>query len=171
MSITAIIQYIILLLLIALTLFNLYNFTVGKRRRKSAHTDYKRTIALLEQDALAVVKKEKLRFETQIGYINDQNQGILLTFDKEGEMVGIFLTGEHHIIRFDEFISATRHYTEEENKRITAIVVDVETTTSVLTITFGSRTYRASSYLGKFILSDSEEFASRITDHLRRRSR
>lgn len=167
MNKTSIIQYILLVLLAAFTLFNFYNFTAGKKRRKAAHNDYKRTLALLEQDAMKVVKREKVAFETKVGYINDQNQGILLTFDKKHELVGIFLSGEHHIIRKDEFVSATRRYEQYYAKKITNIVVDVETTASILTVTFGTRAFRPTGYLGKFILSDSEEFATRITEHLR----
>lgn len=167
MSTTAIIQYILLLLLVAFTLFNLYAFTAGKKRRRAAQSDFRRTLAALEQEALAVVEQEKVSFETKIGYMNDRNQGILLTFDAQHEVLGIFLSGEHHLIRADRFISATQRYEALGDKKITNIVVDIETEESVITVLFASRSYRPSSYLGKFILSDSREFASRITDHLR----
>lgn len=167
MNRTSIIQYLLLVLLAAFTLFNFYNFTVGKKRRKAANSTYKHTLALLEQDAMAVVKKKKVAFETKVGYINDQNQGILLTFDTAHELVGIFLAGEHHIIRADEFVSAIRRFEQSGQKKITNIVVDVETTTSILTVSFATRAYRPTGYLGKFILQDSEEFAARITEHLR----
>lgn len=167
MTTTSIIQYILLVLLVIFTVFNFYNLTAGKKRRKAAQNEFKRTLALLEQDAMKVVKKEKVAFETKIGYMNDQGQGILLTFDKEHELLGIFLSGEHHIIRKDEFVSAKQRYEQCDGKKITNIVVEVETTSSVLAIIFGTREYRPTGYLGKFILSDSEEFATRVTEHLR----
>ncbi|MCK9548945.1 MAG: hypothetical protein M0Q37_10585, partial [Sphaerochaeta sp.] len=167
MSITAIIQYILLLLLVAFTIFNIYNFTAGRKRRAAAKAQYERTLALLEQDAMAVVKKEKVTFATKMGYINDQNQGILLAFDKDHELVGVFLSGEYHLIRADHFVSATQRYETHDDKKISNVVVDVETSDTILTVTFGARTYRPSSYLGKFILSESQEFANYIIGHLR----
>lgn len=167
MGISSIVQYILLGLLAAFTLFNLFIFTVGRKRRRAAQHSHQETMAALEQEAMAVVKKEKVSFETKLGYMNDQSQGVLLTFDKQHELVGIFLRGQYYLIWGEQFISATQRYETRDDKKVTDVVVDVETEESIITVTFATRAYRPSSYLGKFILSDSQDFATRITEHLR----
>lgn len=170
MSTMKIVQYILLVLLAALTIFNFYYFTVGRKRKNAAKVQYQQTLGIIERQAVTIVKREKLPIATQMGYLNDRNQGILLTFDKAGEMAAIFLDGEHHIITSDQFVKASQHYDEDGPNKITNVTVEVETTDSLLSLSFGDGSYRPSSYLGKFILEDSKDFCDRLTDHFAQRA-
>ncbi len=170
MSAMKIIQYILLVLLAALTVFNFYYFTVGRKRKGMAKAQYQQTLGIIERQAVAIVKREILPIETQMGYLNDRNQGILLTFDKAGQMAAIFLDGEHHIITADQFVKASQRYDQDGPKKITNVTVEVETVDSLLSLNFGGGSYRPTSYLGKFILEDSKDFCDRLTEHFTRRA-
>ena len=160
MSAAHIFQYFLLILLIGITALNFYALTVGRKKKKQAHANYQQTLRLLEQRAFEKMQEHKVHFDEKQGYINDLSEGCLLTFDTKKKMVGITLKDDFYLFSYDEFISCKQTYETLENNKLANISVEIETKDSFITLIFGSKAWKAKSYLGKFLLSDSKEFCS-----------
>ncbi len=157
-----VLQYILFVLLVLMTVFNIYILTIGKKKRKQAAAAFKQTLAYLENKTFDEMKKRKLHFSEKHGYINDLNEGILLTFDHEKEMMGITLKEAFYLIPFDDILSCKERHDTLENGKWTNIGVELETKEQFLTLLFGSRKWKPTSTLAKFIISDAEEFCSLV---------
>ncbi len=155
-------QYILLTLLVPLTLFNLYSLTIGRKKKKQAVASFKQTLADLENKTFKEMKKRQLHFSEKHGYINDLNEGILLTFDYEKEKMGITLKDAFYLISFADIINCKEQYDILESGRWTNISVELETKDQFITLLFGSKIWKPSSSLAKFILSDVQEFCSLV---------
>ncbi|HZJ88359.1 MAG TPA: hypothetical protein VFC80_04325 [Sphaerochaeta sp.] len=162
----SILQLILFAVLIPLTLFNFYFFTIGRKKRSRSQAEYQQILAKIERQAMEISKQAQLPFETQLRFLNDASQGILLAFDSVGELVGVFFDGSHHLFYRKDFLKAKQRWDQVDAKRITNISVEIETTEEVLTVIFGTKAYRPNSYLGKFILEDTQDFCTRINEHL-----
>ncbi|ADY14789.1 hypothetical protein [Sphaerochaeta globosa] len=160
MTFTTTIQYLLLALLALFTLFNIYSLTTGKKKRKLAAANYQQTLRSLEQKAYELMQQKKLKFDVKQGYINDLNEGILLTFDTKHRMVGIVLKDAEYLFSYEEFVSCKQTYETLENKKISNISVEIETKDSIISLLFGSKAWKPNSYLGKFLLSDSKELCT-----------
>lgn len=160
MTFTTILQYLLLALLALLTIFNLYSMTTGRKKRKLAAANYQQTLRSLEQKAYELMQQKKLKFDVKQGYLNDLNEGILLTFDTKHKIAAVVLKDAEYVFAYDEFISCTQHYETLENKKISNITVEIETKDSIISLLFGSKPWKPNSYLGKFLLSDSKEFCT-----------
>jgi hypothetical protein len=147
MTFTTILQYLLLALLAVVTLFNFYSLTVGKKKRNQAKINYQQTLSALERKAFELMKQKNLKFDVKQGYINDLNDGILLTFDTTHKTVAVVLKDAEYLFGYDEFISCTQHYETLENNKIISLL-------------FGSKAWKPNSYLGKFLISDSREFCT-----------
>lgn len=158
-------QYILLAFLVLLTLFNLYNLTIGRKKKKQAVADFKQTLALLENKTFKEMQKRQLDFTEKHGYINDLNEGILLTFDHGKKKVGITLKDAFYLIPFDHMLSCKAGYDTLDDGKWTNITVELETKDRVITLLFGSRSWKPKSTLGTFILSDAQEFCSLVTKY------
>ncbi|HCU30050.1 MAG TPA: hypothetical protein DIC57_05310 [Sphaerochaeta sp.] len=160
MTFTTILQYLLLALLAVVTLFNFYSLTVGKKKRNQAKINYQQTLSALERKAFELMKQKNLKFDVKQGYINDLNDGILLTFDTTHKTVAVVLKDAEYLFGYDEFISCTQHYETLENNKISTITVEIETKDSIISLLFGSKAWKPNSYLGKFLISDSREFCT-----------
>ncbi|MEA4865718.1 MAG: hypothetical protein VB088_10020 [Sphaerochaeta sp.] len=160
MTYTPILQYLLLALLAVVTIFNFYALTIGKKKRNRAKANYQQTLRSLEQKAFELMQQHKLKFDIKQGYINDLNDGILLTFDTKKRMVAVVLKDAEYLFGYDEFISCSQHYETLENNKISNITVEIETKDSIISLLFGSKAWKPKSYLGKFLLSDSKEFCT-----------
>ncbi len=158
-------QYVLLTFLVLLTLFNLYALTIGRKKRKQAVAQFKQTLADLENKTFKEMKKRQLFFSEKHGYINDQNAGILLTFDHKKKKVGITLKDEFYLFDFDDVLSCTAGHDTLENGKWTNIAVELETKEQIITLLFGGQHWKPKSTLAKFILDDSEEFCSFVTKY------
>lgn len=158
-------QYILLTFLVLLTLFNLYSLTIGRKRKKRAVASFKQTLADLENKTFKEMKKRNLNFSEKHGYINDLNEGILLTFDHEKKKAGITLKDAFYLIPFDDILSCTAKHDTLDNGKWTNISVELETNEQVITLLFGSRSWKPNTTLAKFILDDSKEFCSLVNKY------
>ncbi|MGE4583921.1 MAG: hypothetical protein AB7C91_04675 [Sphaerochaeta sp.] len=160
MSATTIFQYILLIALILFTAFNFYAFTVGKKKKQQATNNYQQTLKALEQQAYEAMQERKIHFDQKQGYINDLNEGILITFDHANHLVGITLKDAFYLFGFSDFLGVKQTYDTLENGKLTNIAVEIETKDSVITLLFGTKEWKRNSYLGKFLLSDSQELCT-----------
>lgn len=165
MNVTSIFQYLLLVLLAAVTVLNIYALTVGKKKKQQASVNYQQTLRNLEQRAFELMKEHKLSFDEKHGYINDIGAGILLAFDNEKKMVGITLAEDFYLFGFSDYISCKQKYETLENKKLSNISVEIDTQDSIITLVFGSKAWKPTSYLGKFLLSDTQEFCTILENH------
>ncbi|NLZ76419.1 MAG: hypothetical protein GX911_00415 [Spirochaetales bacterium] len=164
MSTLTVFQYILLVILILFTLVNFYAFTFGRKRSEQGKALYRQTLNQLHQKALTEMKRHGISFEEQRGYLNDLNEGILLAFDTKKKIAGIVLKDSFFHFPYENLVSCTRQYDTLANKKITHVRVIIETTDEYITLLFGSRSYKPNSFLGKFILEDSQEFCTILTE-------
>jgi len=158
-------QYVLLAFLVLLTLFNLYALTIGRKKKKQAVANFKQTLAELENKTFKEMKKRQLHFSEKHGYINDLNEGILLTFDHDKRKVGITLKDAFYLIPFDDVLSCAAMHDTLDNGKWTNITVELETEEQVITLLFGSRSWKPTSSLAKFILDDSKEFSTLVNKY------
>jgi len=158
-------QYVLLAFLVLLTLFNFYALTIGRKKKKQAVATFKQTLAELENKTFKEMKKRQLHFSEKHGYINDLNEGILLTFDHDKRKMGITLKDAFHLIPYDDVLSCTAKHDTLDNGKWTNITVELETEEQVITLLFGSRSWKPSSTLAKFILDDSKEFSTLVNKY------
>ena len=158
-------QYVLLAFLVLLTLFNLYVLTIGRKKKKQAVAKFKQTLTELENKTFKEMKKRQLHFSEKHGYINDLNEGILLTFDHEKRKMGITLKDAFYLIPFDDVLSCTAKHDTLDDGKWTNITVELETKEQIITLLFGSRSWKPSSNLAKFILDDSKEFSSLVNKY------
>ena len=83
-----------------------------------------------------------------------------MTFDNEKRMVGITLAEAFYLFSFSDYVRCEQKYETLENNKLSNISVEIETQQEIITLLFGSKAWKASSYLGKFLLSDTKEFCS-----------
>jgi hypothetical protein len=126
---------------------------------------FKQTLAELENKTFKEMKKRQLHFSEKHGYINDLNEGILLTFDHEKRKMGITLKDAFYLIPFDDVLSCTAKHDTLDDGKWTNITVELETKEQIITLLFGSRSWKPSSNLAKFILDDSKEFSSLVNKY------
>ena len=158
-------QYLLLFLLIGFTALNFYALTVGRKKKKQAHANYKQTLRLLEQRAYEKMQEHNVHFDEKQGYMNDLSEGILLTFDTKKKMVGITLKDAFYLFAYADFVSCKQTYETVDKNKLANISVEIETKDSIITLVFGSKSWKATSYLGKFLLSDTKEFCSLLESH------
>lgn len=158
-------QSVILVALVLLTLFNLYALTIGRKKKKQAVALYQKTLADLEVKTFAEMKKRQLFFSEKHGYINDLNEGILLTFDHEKKKMGITLKDAFYLIPFSDVVSCTASHTTLDNGKWIDIIVQLETEKQVITLLFGAKSWKSNSTLANFILSDTKEFCTLVTKY------
>jgi hypothetical protein len=158
-------QYVLLAFLVLLTLFNLYALTFGRKKKKQAVAKFKQTLAELENKTFKEMKKRQLFFSEKHGYINDLNEGILLTFDHEKKKMGITLKDAFYLFNFAEVLGCTAKHDTLSSGKWTNISVGLETKEQVITLLFGSRNWKPKSTLAKFILDDSKEFSNLVNKY------
>ena len=156
---------ILMVFLVLLTIFNLYSLTIGRKKKKQAVTGFKQTLAELENITFKEMKKRQLHFSEKHGYINDLGAGILLTFDHEKKKMGITLKDQFYLINFDDVLTCTSKHDVLENGKLTNITVELETNEQIITLLFGSRSWKSTSTLAKFILKDCEEFCTLVNKY------
>jgi hypothetical protein len=157
-----IVQYILFLLLGLVTLLNLYYFTIGRKRKRAVDASVQQTMHTLDRRTAELAKQKKLSFDVKQNYLNDRSQGVVLAIDSTQRIIAIILETETHLLTCDEVRKAQQTYQTLPGGKITNLCVEVETPDAVISITFASRTYRPTSYLGKFLLEESAEFAATI---------
>lgn len=160
-------QYVLLAFLVLLTLFNLYALTIGRKKKKQAVAKFKQTLAELENKTFKEMKKRQLHFSEKHGYINDLNEGILLTFDHEKKKMGITLKDAFYLFNFADVFNCTAKHDTLDSGKWTNILVELETKEQVITLLFGSRSWKPNSSLAKFILDDSKEFSNLVNKYCR----
>jgi len=158
-------QYVLLIFLVLLTLVNLYALTIGRKKKKQAVANFKQTLSELENKTFKEMKKRQLHFSEKHGYINDLNEGILLTFDHDKRKIGITLKDAFYLIGFDDVLRCTAEHNTLDNGKWTNITVELETNKQVITLLFGSRNWKPTSSLAKFILADSKEFSTLVNKY------
>jgi hypothetical protein len=156
---------ILLMVLVAITLFNIYAFVAGKRKKAASAVEVNRQQKELGEHALVLAKKERLDFNLHTMYMNDQGQGIFLAFDEKRKKLGIFMADDDRLFSYDDIVSVNR-----EEKRDGGYVQDIclvlTTEEEKISYSFGKERRKASSMLGKFILNDAEECVTVIRNRL-----
>lgn len=74
-------SYIIFLLLLGLTIFNLFAMISAKKRKSRAAYDYNRVMKPLDDKLLRAMKERKIEFTAVQRFVNDLGEGIVVVRD------------------------------------------------------------------------------------------
>lgn len=150
--------------LIPITAFNLYYFTIGKKRRQAAAQYYKQIFSELENKTIAEMEKNHLQFDKKQAFLNDAGQGVQLSFSKESKQMAITLEDAFHWMPFSDIKTCSVQH-DEANGKYSNIRVEIKTTGKVITFVFGTRAWRPKSILGKMVIENAMEFCNLVNNH------
>ena len=157
-------EIILVIVLIPITAFNLYYFTIGKKKRKAAAQNYRQIFSELESKTIAEMEKNKLKFDEKQAFLNDIGQGVQLSFSKESRHMAITLKDAFHVLPLSDLQACSvQHY--ESKGKYSNIRVEIKTADKVITIVFGTRPWRPKSMLGKMVFDEATEFCNLVNAH------
>jgi hypothetical protein len=167
MTASQIALYIVALILIACTLWNLYTMLTSKKRKAVAAAQFKQVMARLELDTLAVMKKKRLNFNEKHSFVNDCDEGILLCMDTEAKMLCLSRKNDIRLIPYDSIIGCEvfTHSPSDRPKLLSGVHATITTTQTgdeEIEVVFASKNHRRKSVIGKFIMDVSMEFADYV---------
>ena len=160
-------EIIILIVLIPLTVLNLYYFTIGKKKKRAAAQGYRQIFSELEKKTITELAKNHLEFDQRQAFLNDAGQGVMLSFSEQSRQMAITLKDSFHLIPFSDVRTCSvRH--DESNGKYFNIRVELKTTDRPITIAFGTRHWSPKSIWGKMIIEDATEFCNLVNTHCNR---
>ncbi len=167
MSFTQITLYVIALALIAFTLWNLYTMLTSKKRKETANAQYRQTMAQLELDTLALMKRKKLDFTEKHSFVNDCDEGILLCMDTVARQLCLTRKDDIRLIPYDALLDCElfSHSPSDRPKVLSGVHVTISTSQTgdeEIEVDFSRKEHRKKSIVGKFILDIAMEFTDYV---------
>ena len=154
-------EIILILGLIPITAFNIYYFTIGRKKKQAREQYCRQIISELERKTIAEMEKNHLQFDEKQAFINDAGEGVQLSFSNDRGQMAITLKEAFHWMHFSDVKGCTvRH--DEANGKYSNIRVEIKTTKKVITIVFGTRAWRPKSFVGKLVLENAMEFCNLV---------
>ncbi len=151
--------YIVVLFLIALTLFNLYAMLTSKRRRINALSSYRSEMQVIEEKLLKLMKERGLDFSLVRRFMNDRGNGIILASDPDKKKAAIAMKDDIELFSFSELEDAGAEYIKSEKGKPVCSKVFAQISGTRFEYTIGSRPFYPRSPLGKVVYETTEEFA------------
>ncbi len=162
MSFTQILTYILALLLIGFTLWNIRNLMVSRKKRQASQVAYQQVMGKLEQEAVAYLHDNGLVCTEHHPFVNDSDAAILLCLDDQHKTAVLFTAGEASKFSYDQVRGCT--VTTEADKPKGGKIASVTGTIRLkgmddICVCFSSKPHSRNGILGKFIINMAEEFA------------
>ena len=154
-------EIILIIGLIPITAFNIYYFTIGRKKKREREQYCRQIISELEKKTLTEMEKNHLQFDEKQTFLNDAGEGIQLSFSKDRRQMAITLKEAFHWMHFSDVKGCSvRH--DEANGKYSNIRVEIETAKKVITIVFGTRAWRPKSFVGKLVIENAMEFCNLV---------
>ncbi len=147
------VSYIIFLVLLALTIFNLFATLSAKKRKNKAAYDYNRVMKPLDDKLLKAMKERKIEFTAVQRFVNDLGEGIVIVRDLERKIFGI-ATADHLIIEGYSSLEEVKGIYEKKGMRVPKAEVEATIGDTVYTFVIASRPFFPRGLIGS-ILRDS----------------
>ena len=154
-------MYIIALLLIALTLFNLFATLSAKKRKAISQNEYARSMKEIEDKLLRIQKERNLDFKGIKRVVNDNNEGIVLVWDNLKKVGAIGMKDDTLLFSYSDISEVKKEY-EKKGKKIISARIILTLKDAIYTYTFASKPFSPKGILGRVIYESCEEFASEL---------
>ena len=118
MNIKDILMYILLMVLIAVTLFNFYAMITSKKRRARSAASYQQEMGTIENNLLKLMKERALNFTTVKRLMNDKGEGIIVVTDPDKRKAAIGMRGDIELFSFEDLESAGKEYLQGEKGKL-----------------------------------------------------
>ena len=158
MNIKDILMYILLMVLIAFTLFNFYAMMTSKKRRARSAASYQQEMGTIENNLLKLMKERALNFTTVKRLMNDK----IVVTDPEKRKAAIGMRGDIELFAFEDLESAGKEYLQGEKGKILGSRVYAVISGTKYEYTIGSRPFRPKGPLGKVVYDTTEEFHTEL---------
>jgi hypothetical protein len=154
-------EILLLIVLIPFTVFNIYNLTIGKKKKREGTQHYRQIFAELENKTIAEMEKNNLKFDEKQFFLSDVAEGIQLSFSKESRQMAITLKDAFHWMPVSDVQACCVQHDESKGK-YSNIRVEIKTTDKAITFVFGTRAWRPKSFLGKMVIENAAEFCNLV---------
>lgn len=161
MTVSSILTYILCLVLIAFTLFNLYALLTSKRKKALSNQSYAASMAPIEKKLLEIQKQRGVAFDKVKRMVNDQNEAIILVSDSKQRIAAIGMKDDTLIFPFSEIVDVKKEYTRK-NKKVLSGKIVLTLKDSSYTYTIASKPFNPKGLIGKVLYDTIEEFASEL---------
>lgn len=161
MTITSIFTYIIALVLIAFTLFNLYATLTAKKRKQISSASFRVLCNQIEEELIKLQKQKGLNFSYIKRMANDQNDVIIFVKDIDKKMAAIAMKDDIKLFSFSALKDVKTLY-EKKGKKILNAKIDVTIDDDTWTYTFASKPFNPKGILGKVIYDTTVEFKDEL---------
>lgn len=162
MNIKDILMYILLMVLIAVTLFNFYAMITSKKRRARSAASYQQEMGTIENNLLKLMKERALNFTTVKRLMNDKGEGIIVVTDPDKRKAAIGMRGDIELFSFEDLESAGKEYLRGEKGKLLGSRVYAVISGTKYEYTIGSRPFRPKGPLGKVVYDTTEEFHAEL---------
>lgn len=161
MTIASIFTYIIALVLIAFTLFNLYATLTAKKRKQISSASFRVLCNQIEEELIKLQKQKGLNFSYIKRMANDQNDVIIFVKDIDKKMAAIAMKDDIKLFSFSALKDVKTLY-EKKGKKILNAKIDVTIDDDTWTYTFASKPFNPKGILGKVIYDTTVEFKDEL---------
>ena len=150
-------SYIIFLLLLGLTIFNLFAMISAKKRKSRAAYDYNRVMKPLDDKLLKAMKERKIEFTAVQRFVNDLGEGIVVVRDLKKKVFGI-ATAEHLIIESYSALEEVKGIYEKSGMKVPKAEVEASIGDTVYTFVIASRPFFLKGLIGSILRESYNDF-------------
>ena len=152
-----ILGYILALILIAITLFNLYATSTSKTRKTYSPGQYQQIMAPIETALLKEMKKRSLNFSKVKRLMTYKDEGIILGYDTKNKMFAVAM-GNHIIIDPSSELKDVRKVYETSGKNVLGAKVILAIKDEEYTYAIATKKFNPKGIIGKVVYDTTEDF-------------
>lgn len=165
MAFKNIITYILIMALIAVTLFNIYATATAKRRRKNAFQSYHAAMQPVEDKLLKHMKEFGLNYNKVKRLMTNNDEAVILAYDEKNDSGAIAMADDVLYFKKAELKSVEKAYTAEEHgKHVLKAEIKIGYNDTLYTYTMADKPFNPKGMMGKVISETVESFYDFIND-------
>ena len=157
MSFGSIIMYIVAMILIAVTLFNLYATATSKKRRNFSKAKYGEIMGPVENALLKEMKKRKLNFDKVKRLMTYDDEALILGHDTEKKVFAIAMAGQI-VIEQDSILNDVKKVYETSGKKVLSSKVILDIGEDIYTYDIATKPFNPKGIIGKVVYDTTEDF-------------
>lgn len=169
MSFTNFLTYVIVLILIIITVINLYVTLGSKKRKQKAISSYQNAMLPVEKSLLELEKQKKLKFDKVKKLVNDEGSAIIFVSDTKQDFNAIAMKDDLLSFRSEELKNVRKLY-EEDGKKISFMKIEVLVNNVFYTYTIASRPFNPKGFFGKVLYEDADTLFSLLSSLIKIKS-
>lgn len=163
------IKYILLIILILITLINIYSFTYGRKIKKNNEQQLNFLKITLEKKSKEILKSKKITASSKHFFVSDIDEGFLLIFDKINNLF-VVITETGYDIFYSKDVIECKNIINKEGKFLLTSKSIISTNLGDTEFVFGEKKRKSSTILAKFIIDTTQQFTSLIDSFIKEKN-